>query len=282
MDYKNVKYLVIPDVHGRTFWEEPVKEYLENCPDTKIIFLGDYLDPYQYEGITPDDSIVVFERILELKHQNPDRITLLLGNHDLHYVVNDKYGCRMDHKNKKKIVDIFGKEIDNFDLCKFDSINNKNIIFSHAGFTRGWVFNRMDKIYPNYEDIEPGERYYEIEYSTLKDIDWKKVLNETRVLSDVSFYRGGMDPFSSFLWTDISEMILAKDPLNAVQIFGHSQQVKDPVKYKNFYCLDCRKPFVVTDDADVRNMDFSEIPDRTQVIDDEIKRKMENMSVFMQ
>lgn len=43
-----VKYLIIPDVHGRTFWKKSVYDYLENHPEVKIIFLGDYLDPYQY------------------------------------------------------------------------------------------------------------------------------------------------------------------------------------------------------------------------------------------
>ena len=39
--------LIIPDIHGRTFWKECIKcrEYDE------IIFLGDYLDPYSFEGI---------------------------------------------------------------------------------------------------------------------------------------------------------------------------------------------------------------------------------------
>ena len=33
--------LIIPDIHGRTFWKECIK-----CECDEIIFLGDYLDPY--------------------------------------------------------------------------------------------------------------------------------------------------------------------------------------------------------------------------------------------
>ena len=45
--------IVIPDVHGRTFWRQAVNEYLGK---EHILFLGDYLDPYTYEGITPTDA----------------------------------------------------------------------------------------------------------------------------------------------------------------------------------------------------------------------------------
>ena len=39
--------LIIPDVHGREFWKDAVEEY----PNLPVIFLGDYMDPYSYEGI---------------------------------------------------------------------------------------------------------------------------------------------------------------------------------------------------------------------------------------
>lgn len=38
---KNIRILIIPDVHGRTFWREPVLDTLQDT-DSRIIFLGDY------------------------------------------------------------------------------------------------------------------------------------------------------------------------------------------------------------------------------------------------
>ena len=35
------KILVIPDLHGRSFWKEPCDNW-----EGRIIFLGDYHDPY--------------------------------------------------------------------------------------------------------------------------------------------------------------------------------------------------------------------------------------------
>ena len=49
------KILVIPDVHGRTFWKEPCNNW-----EGKIIFLGDYHDPYgeyYYEGDEPEEAL---------------------------------------------------------------------------------------------------------------------------------------------------------------------------------------------------------------------------------
>ena len=39
-----MKILVIPDVHGRRFWKRPLERYIKKVD--KIVFLGDYFDPY--------------------------------------------------------------------------------------------------------------------------------------------------------------------------------------------------------------------------------------------
>ena len=52
-----MKVLIIPDVHGRTFWKRAI-DLIENYD--KIIFLGDYLDPYQYEDMESQNSIENF------------------------------------------------------------------------------------------------------------------------------------------------------------------------------------------------------------------------------
>ena len=52
--------IIIPDVHGRTFWRQAVNDYLGK---EHILFLGDYLDPYAYEGITSAGAYKVFHEI---------------------------------------------------------------------------------------------------------------------------------------------------------------------------------------------------------------------------
>ena len=55
---------IIPDVHGRQFWKDviPRKDEFE-----KIIFLGDYLDPYGFEEISNLNALDNFKEILEFK-----------------------------------------------------------------------------------------------------------------------------------------------------------------------------------------------------------------------
>lgn len=74
------KILIIPDVHGRTFWR--VAEEVINEMD-KVVFLGDYLDPYPEENITPDDALNEFCKILEFKNKYPEKVVLLIGNHKI-------------------------------------------------------------------------------------------------------------------------------------------------------------------------------------------------------
>lgn len=74
------KILIIPDVHGRTFWR--IAEEVINEMD-KVVFLGDYLDPYPEENITPDDALNEFYKILEFKDKYPEKVVLLIGNHEI-------------------------------------------------------------------------------------------------------------------------------------------------------------------------------------------------------
>ena len=53
--------IIIPDIHGRTFWKKAVKGH-EN---DEIVFLGDYNDPYPADNIKPGDyTLKNFEAIL--------------------------------------------------------------------------------------------------------------------------------------------------------------------------------------------------------------------------
>ena len=96
--------IIVPDVHGRTFWKD-VMEY----KDTPIVFLGDYLDPYPRENIGKQQAIDNFLEILDYAKQN-NNVTLLLGNHDMEYSIGTHIcDCRRDVKNYKTIQNLFWK-----------------------------------------------------------------------------------------------------------------------------------------------------------------------------
>ena len=78
------KILVVPDVHGRTFWKQPVNKYIDQVD--RVVFLGDYLDPYRNEDIeyTPENVHDNLMEIIRLKLNHQGKVILIKGNHDQH------------------------------------------------------------------------------------------------------------------------------------------------------------------------------------------------------
>ena len=96
---KDIKILIVGDIHGREFWKEPVKTVLENS-DAKIVFLGDYLDCYPDEFDSDFElghdastgylqtAIDNFKQIIELKKQYYEKKKKILGNHCCTYAIS--------------------------------------------------------------------------------------------------------------------------------------------------------------------------------------------------
>lgn len=88
-----MRYILIPDVHGRDFWRSAIEARRD---DDMVIFLGDYVDPYPHERISNEVALQCLKDIIELKKSDPDHIVLLLGNHDLGYLVGRDF-CSARH-----------------------------------------------------------------------------------------------------------------------------------------------------------------------------------------
>lgn len=221
--------LIIPDVHGRKFWVDAIEKY----PEEKVIFLGDYIDPYPIEGITPEEALEVFKDILERKKSEPDRITLLIGNHDLMYMDGNfiENSCRHDWNNHGEIIALY-KE--NKDLFKLGEIR-EGILFSHSGIHPGWLEN-----HPEYERNSMEET---LEY--LNSNLWDP--NVLRTLSEVSYWRGGYDYHGSPVWSDVREWLNEEKRISPIlQVFGHTQLNEGKTiidRDNNFACIDCKKVF---------------------------------------
>lgn len=141
-----MKLLVISDIHGRKIWEDIITDnnlWKNNRQDYKIIFLGDYFDSFNISGI---DQISNFKKILNFKKNNSDKVILLLGNHDYHYLkgVNEHYSGYQSYLS----FDIEELLMDNLNLFQICYIENK-FLFSHAGISKSWLQFRDIKL----EDI---------------------------------------------------------------------------------------------------------------------------------
>lgn len=215
-----MKILVIPDVHGRTFWREALK--LVDKVD-KIVFLGDYLDPYQNENIAWEDALNEFIRILQFKDSYNDKVTLLTGNHDWHYINKKFPDCsRRNYKLLNELNGLFTKNINKFQLI----YELDNYLFSHAGVYKEWI------------------ELCNFNLDNLKDFN-EIITNNWPSLSCVGFYRGGYYPVGSCIWADIRESLEHELYSDKIQIVGHTQLLKEPYFGEKINCLDCRECFIL-------------------------------------
>lgn len=238
-----MKILIIPDVHGRDFWHKPCKDMSQW---DKVIFLGDYLDPYLGES-TEEIAIDEFKNIVALKEVYKDKVILLYGNHDLPYFCEEyrkttSYWCRHDYMNHDEIESIFIQHNSLFQWAwQYDKF-----LFTHAGVNNGFA-----KLL--------GEQYGGLSDGVINNF-FNKEQNQM-LLAMVSWYRGGVDDFSSPLWADIHEhygVTPNKYIKDFFQIFGHTYS-KQRIITNNWAMLDFGKDATYLEDGVLKDMDGKEL-----------------------
>jgi len=253
------KILCFSDIHGRKFWRETLSNNVDKVD--KVIFLGDYLDPYPNEiEENPElmecnnfyDSknlLIMLNDIVSLKKINPDKYILLCGNHSCSYIWSKFHAAsRTDYKNWEKYHKFFLENLEYFNSVWIEN----NVIFSHAGISEGWA----DQFLYHYMKYDEGA---ELEKNSVV-LETARVLKDTPLknfnihyinsLGCISAYRWGDAPYGSCEWADIREHFTKKlsgcSPTfyeNIYQVFGHTQ-LKEPLINDTWACLDCRQGFV--------------------------------------
>lgn len=240
----NPVMLIIPDVHGRMFWRSAIKRY----PDLPTIFLGDYLDPYtSFDGILPSEALFEFKSILQFKQENPDRVTLLLGNHDVHYLNKQLNSSRKDWMNQDRIAEIFSRNLSLFQLVKLIRIGETQMLFSHAGIIPEWMELHFPEV-----DLTDTALLSDLLNAQLVNLDqFKRFISDA--LMDRSASRWGSAQYPSVIWADVEDhQMLERRLPNVYQVFGHTQQEFDPIITKNYANLDCRKAFLLMEDGTIK------------------------------
>ena len=210
--------LVIGDIHGSKFWKNIVNRHLD---EDYIVFVGDYVD--SHNAMSNTKMLKNLLDIIKFKEKYPDKVKLLLGNHDIHYYfLNSSYrgsGFNFDmmfefntiFKNKKHLFQV--------------AFMYNNTIVSHAGVT-----NRL------YQSVES-------DYKDALDLGWgdgnehNNIADKFNFLFNISskylFYigdeRGGLDPFSGIFWAGMKE--LCEDYLVGYnQVIGHTHLAEKTIK----------------------------------------------------
>ena len=232
MTTKCEQVLVVPDVHGRGFWKKPFEELVDKV-DT-VVFLGDYLDPYEYENISRKEAFKNFDEVIAMKQAYPEKVKLLLGNHDMHYIVPEMpQSTRYDEAFAYLLKERYANAEGAFQLAYACEINLQPYLFTHAGVDLNW--------YKAHEQ-EIGELTDE----SLNALYTPEYCSEA--LQDVGFIRGGFTEYGSPVWSDIRDLLEAERCGETIktyyQVFGHTQ-LDDPVISDTFACLDCRRAFLL-------------------------------------
>ena len=128
-----MKIVALGDTHGRDKWKDIVAKELESSD--KIVFIGDYFDTHYDE--TPEQQLSNFNEIVEFKKTNMDKVILLIGNHDFHYLsgVNESYSGFQYGWSKE-----FNKALEAAlaeGLMQMCYVYDK-YVFTHAGVTNTW------------------------------------------------------------------------------------------------------------------------------------------------
>lgn len=204
-----MKTLICGDLHTKWHIFEKVKQLSKEYD--KVIFLGDYVDDW---NTVPEASHNLLVGLKEFYEEQPSKVTLLLGNHDLSEWLGDKFRCsgynKMTHLLANGFFTRFGVI---FKIAEYE----QGFLITHAGVTEGWA----DKYIPEWQTGAQIADKLNWAYRYWPDNEEAEKIFFG--LSGVGYMRNGWD-VPSPIWADINELL--QDPLPQVnQIVGHSPVV---------------------------------------------------------
>lgn len=194
-----MKIQTLGDIHGESNWED-----LIDMSCDKIIFIGDYVDSFHYSDEEIYDNLL---NIINLKKSNPDKIILLIGNHDVQYQFYPRFGCSGFRQSAQaSLTNLFNVNKNLFQA----SYQINDWFWSHAGVSQKYFdsFNIDLDLYENLSEFI-NELY-------------EKINDKFFQVGDL---RGGYMPWGGPIWADKRELL--KHPFkNLNQIIGHTHTDK--------------------------------------------------------
>lgn len=224
-----MKTISIGDIHGKSIWDTINPNNYD-----KIIFLGDYVDSFEINNSIILENLL---NIIRFKKDNPDKVILLWGNHDLQYLFSyNSDGCSGYRPEMyDQLHQIFN---DNKQLFQM-SYQINDTIWAHAGIHQGWFTQRFEKLVKKLPDMSI--------YLQLNTAFYEKHDS----LFDVGHRRGGYHDVGGPFWCDKEE--LKSSPIKKYhQIVGHNR-VKEITKFYKY-----NKEIVFIDTLESDNPKFYE------------------------
>jgi len=211
------KFVFIGDIHGRDGWLPIIADVLPKFND--IIFLGDYVDSFDK---SPLDIMNNLNEIIYYKRKYPNRITLLLGNHDYAYIDDHSGTSGFRWQSWQQYKKIYRDNWDLFDVAwgYTNPETGKYTLATHAGLTNAY-YNRHIK----YMIKDPESILNKVTDGNAHTLKLHEVFNylknDKQALWKVGTMRQGSTTAPSILWADYLELL--QDRYEGInQVFGHT------------------------------------------------------------
>lgn len=201
-----MKIITISDLHGRSSWLQIDVDQFD-----KVIFLGDYTDSYELSDEIILENLV---QILQLKTLHPDKIVLLIGNHDAQYLHFPHYRCSGFRPSMQMALsELFTKNQSHFQIAHQEG----SYLFTHAGVSNRWL-SHLPKTALDTK-LELNLQTPEQLAGLMNQMHQDRMLRTS--LFDVSYLRGGFDEAGGPVWADKRET--STDYLSGWhQVVGHT------------------------------------------------------------
>ncbi|GAB4040922.1 metallophosphoesterase [Spirosoma gilvum] len=206
--------LTISDIHGRTVWKE-----INTATYDRIVFLGDYTDSYVFDDETIYNNLL---DIIQLKQSQPDKIVLLIGNHDAQYMHFPHYRCSgFRGLAQPALSEVF----DEYGMLFQIAYQQRTYLFTHAGVTNRWLARLLANTDNHTLTVTPDYDLAEL----LNDVH-QRSMSYRNLLFEVGPRRGGHDPSGGPIWADRYEtkldyltgfhQVVGHTPINEFTTFG--------------------------------------------------------------
>jgi hypothetical protein len=215
-----MKLLVIPDVHGLDAWKDQVKDIM-HMPDSHVVFLGDYVDS-RGEQLGGYEIMSNLNDIIDFKNRYPEKVTLLLGNHDYAYIFGKTAMSGFNVDMWPVYRSIINDNWKLFDIAwGYTALDGKYTLLTHAGLTN-WFYAAVVRAI---NDPEHVMNKILGEDELWKSLPLHELLNyfkdQCELMWKIGTMRWGSSPSGSILWADKRELML--DPYPKIdQMVGHT------------------------------------------------------------
>lgn len=188
--------MYVGDLHGRIHSFELAIEKFEKEKLDKLVLMGDYMDSHD---ATDTELLYLLEQIINYKKENPHKVILLLGNHDIHYIHSPEYRCSGYRPSMQN--EVYKLFLDNRDMFQVAWLNG-DYMATHAGILTEWYSKYYDRL-----------SYYEDKLNIYKRDNLDVLLNNISMTSDawmlysVPVVRGGyVGSVGGIVWADSTEI----------------------------------------------------------------------------